>query len=467
MRPRLIVVLLLLALSACTLAPRYTRPELPVAADWSQKKADKLVTDETQSAGQIPWQEFFTDTKLQRLIMLALENNRDLRTALLNVERLQARYRVQRAELLPHVNARGTGSGQGIPADLSSTGDQMTVHQYGADLSLSAFELDLFGRVRSLKDTALENFLAEEENRRSIQIALISQVAQSWLTLAADREQLQLVQETLTNQSAMFDIINSRFEAGISSALDLQQAQTSVDRARVDIARYTTLVEQDENLLRLLVGAELPADLEAAALPNNIAAAAVLSTGIGSEILLNRPDILAAEHRLRGANANIGAARAAFFPRITLISSLGTGSDELTGLFKSGNGAWTFAPALTLPIFTAGRNSANLAAAKVDRELAVAGYEKAIQTGFREVADALSRRSTIDAQLAAQQSLTDTTAESYRLTNSRYEQGVDSFLTVLDAQRALYTAQHSLIDTRLTRFNNLVTLYKVLGGGVN
>ncbi len=457
-----------LCLSGCaTMAPSYTQPAAPVANAWPSGPAYKPEAAKTEQkpVADIPWQEFFVDGQLRKLITLALENNRDLRVAVLNIERSQAQYQIQRSDLFPKVDATAAGTFQRIAENFSSTGLPENIHQYNVGLGVSSYELDLFGRVRSLKGQALEQYLATEQARRSVQISLVSQVAATWLALAADRERLQLAKETLTSQQSSYQLTKSRFEAGVSSARDLYQAQTTVDAARVDIARYTTLVAQDENALNLVVGSALPADLLPPSLSETLTALKDLAPGLPSDVLLSRPDILQAEGLLKGANANIGAARAAFFPRITLVSNVGFGSDDLSGLFKPGSFVWKFAPQISLPIFDAGSNKANLKVAEVDRDIAVAQYEKAIQTAFREVADALAQRGTIDEQVAAQQSLTDATAESHHLSQARYEKGVDSYLNVLDSQRSLYGAQQNLITARLSRLANLVTLYKVLGGG--
>jgi len=457
----------LIYIAGCTLAPQYSRPEAPVPAAWPSgpaygqaagEQADKAIAD-------IPWQEFFIDPKLRELIALALENNRDLRVAALNIEKSRAQYRIRRSDLFPKIDANAGATYQRLAEDFSGTGQAMNVDQYSLDLGMSSYELDLFGRVRSLKDQALEQFFATAQARRSMQISLVAEVAANYLVLAADQELLKLARDTLENQQSAYDLIRSRYDAGISSALDLYQARTSVDAARVDIARYTTFVAQDENALNLVVGSAVPADLLPAALSETLTALKELQPGLPSDVLLSRPDILQAEHLLKGANANIGAARAAFFPRITLVSSVGFGSEDLSGLFKSGSFGWKVAPQISVPIFQGGANVANLQAAEVDRDIAVAQYEKAIQTAFREVADALAQHGTIDEQLEAQQSLTDATAESYRLSSARYEKGVDSYLNVLDSQRSMYGAQQNLITVRLSRLNNLVTLYKVLGGG--
>ena len=458
--------LALLTLSACSLIPEYARPSAPVPAAWpagpayqsGAAPADRLAAD-------IPWQEFFVDSQLRKLIALALEHNRDLRVAVLNIERSRAQYRIRRADLLPQVDAIGEGSGRRVPADLSGGSTAETVHQYRADLAVSAYELDLFGRVRSLNAQALEQYLASEQARRGVQISLISEVAANYLTLAADRERLALARDTLTNYEESYRLTLSRFNAGVASALDLNQARTAVEAARVEIARYTTLVAQDENALNLVVGTAVPADLLPATLSETLAALKDLPPGLPSEVLLTRPDILQAEGLLKGYNANIGAARAAFFPRIVLVSTVGTGSSELSGLFEDGSLVWSFAPRVVVPIFDAGKNRANLKVAEVDRDIAVARYEQAIQTAFREVADALARRGTIEEQLSAQQALAEVTAESYRLSQARFDKGVDNYLAVLVSQRSSYTARQGLIGVRLARLDNLVTLYKVLGGG--
>ncbi|MDF1579530.1 MAG: efflux transporter outer membrane subunit [Desulfuromonadales bacterium] len=457
-----------LGLTGCTtMAPEYARPATPVPAQWPTIPANQGDTAEgsAQLVADLHWQDFFADPKLRQLIALGLENNRDLRVAALNIERSRAQYQIRRAALFPRLAGVVAGSGQGIPADLSSTGNATTIHQYSVGLGVSSYELDLFGRIRSLKDQALKQYFATEQVRRSVQISLIGELANNYLALAADRERLALAQKTLANQQEGYRLINSRVAAGVSSVIDLNRARTSVEAARVDIARYTNLVARDENTLAALLGTPVPVDLLPAALTDGFYAVNELSPRLTSAVLLRRPDILQAENLLKAANANIGAARAAFFPRITLVGSFGTGSNELAGLFQAGSRAWSFAPQITVPIFTGGSNQANLEVAKIDREIAVARYEQAIQQAFREVADALAQKGTIDAQLAAQQALTDATAESFRLSQARYDNGADSYLAVLDSQRTLYAAQQGMITTRQTRLNNLATLYKVLGGG--
>jgi multidrug efflux system outer membrane protein len=457
----------LLVLSGCaSMAPKYTRPEAPVPSEWPGGAAYKesAAKPGDQLAADIRWQEFFIDTQLQKLIALALDNNRDLRIAALNIERSRALYQIQRADLFPTVNASGSAVWARTPGVLSGTGEPITTHQFSVNLGFSSYELDFFGRVRSLKDQALEQFFATEEARRSMQISLAAEVASNYLTLAADKERLKIAQDTFESQQTSYNLIKRRFEAGASSELDLRQAQTSVDSARVDIARFTGQVAQDENALALVIGSPVPADLLPSEL-SPLAALKELSAGLPSEVLQRRPDIMESEHLLKAANANIGAARAAFFPSITLTTSVGLSSDQLSGLFKGGARTWSFAPQITLPIFDAGRNLANLKVTEVDREIFLAQYEKAIQSAFREVADALAQHGTLGDQLEAQRSLTDATSASYRLSQARYEKGIASYLDVLDSQRSLYSAQQGLITVRLSRFTNLVTLYKVLGGG--
>jgi len=459
--------LLLLSGCATTMAPKYSQPAAPVPAAWPAGPAYKT---EAAKPGQkpladIPWQEFFVDPQLRKLIALALENNRDLRVAVLNIERSRAQYQIQRSDLFPKVDANASADYQRVPADFSGTGSHATLHQYSVGLGAASYELDLFGRVRSLKDQALEQYLATEQARRAVQISLVSQVANSYLALAADKERLRVARDTQKSQQESYKLTKSRFDAGVSSALDLSQAQTSVESARVDIARFTALIAQDENVLNLVLGASAPSEMLPVRMTDSLTALKDASPGLPSDVLLSRPDILQAEGQLKAANANIGAARAAFFPRITLLSSVGFGSDSLAGLFKGGSFAWQFLPQVSLPIFDAGLNKANLTVSEVDRDIAVAQYEKAIQTAFREVADALAQRGTIDEQVAAQQSLTDATSDSYRLSTARYDKGIDNYLNVLFSQRSLYDAQQALITVQLARLSNMVTFYQVLGGG--
>jgi multidrug efflux system outer membrane protein len=460
------IMLTIICLAGCTMAPRYTRPEPPVPAKWPTGPAYKETTDNRTDprAAHIGWRDFYLDQKLQKVLMLALGNNRDLRIAALNVEKARALYRIQRAELLPAANAAGLWTEQRIPADISTeSGEAHHFKQYTANVGVSSWELDFFGRIRSLKDQALEQYLATEQASRSVQVSLMAETANTYLTLAADRENLKLAQSTLKAQEDTYNLIRRRFEVGASSELDMRQAQTRMEAARVDISKYTRQVAADENALNFLVGSPVPNELLPGEL-NTVTSPRDISAGLSSEVLLGRPDILQAESQLKAANASIGAARAALFPRIALTTNIGTTSYELSGLFKAGSKIWTFAPQVTMPIFDPRLWDA-VTAVKVEREIAVARYEKAIQAAFREVADTLALRGTVGDQVAAQESLVQASAETYRLSNARYTKGIDSYLGVLDAQRSLYAAQQGLITLRLARLTNLVTLYKVLGGG--
>ena len=459
------------ALAGCmNLAPTYERPAVPVAAEWPQGEAyGEPAGAGSVAASDLAWREVFVDAPLQRTIELALSNNRNLRVAALNIEQARAQYQVQRADLFPTVAASGEAVHQRTPADLSQAGRAVTSHTYSAGIGFSTYELDLFGRVRNLNEQALQQFFATEEARRSTQISLVAEVANVYLTATADGELLRLARDTLASQESSYKLAQRSHELGVASALDLRQAQTSVEVARADVARYTRALAQDLNALALLVGAPLPADVRPGGVqPEDlqwIDRLAELPAGLPSDVLQRRPDVLQAERQLQAANATIGAARAAFFPRISLTASAGVASSSLSDLFQGSARTWSFVPQLSLPIFDAGRNRANLEVSKTQRDIALAQYELAIQSAFREVADALAARGTFDEQLAAQQALVDATGETYRLSQARYRSGVDSYLAVLDAQRSLYAAQQSLITLRLSRSANLVTLYKVLGGG--
>jgi outer membrane protein, multidrug efflux system len=452
-------------LGSCTMAPKYLRPAAPVPSGWPAGAAypEAQAVASVRTGPELPWREFFPDERLQKIIETALNNNRDLRLAALNVEKARALYGIQRAELLPTVNAVGSLYKERVPADLSSTGSARTAEKYDINLGITSWEIDFFGRIRSLKDRALEEYLATDQARRSAQMLLVSAVANTYLTLAADRESLKLAVSTLEAQEASYRLIRKRYDVGLISGLDLWRAQSQFDAARGDVARYTQVVAQDENALHLVVGSAfppflLPADLVSVSSPREI------SPGLSSELLLQRPDVLAAEHRLKAANATIGAARAAFFPRISLTAAIGTASAELSGLFKAGSDAWNFVPQITMPIFDA-RTWSAYDVTKAERDISVAQYEKTIQMAFREVADALAVRGSVDRQIEAQQSLVNAVAETYRLSNARYAKGIDNYLSVLDAQRSLYGSQKELIRLHLLRLTNLVTLYKVLGGG--
>lgn len=462
-----------LLLAGCTsMAPNYERPASPADAAWPtgpsyQSNADTSSAQGAMAAADIAWQDFITDEKLEKVVRLALENNRDLRVAALNIERARAQYQIQRADSFPSIGINGEGTSQRLPADLNPSGEAGINRQYSAGIGTSAYELDLFGRVRSLNEDALQRYLATEESRKTVQLTLVAEVANAYLTLGADYERLQLAQHTLASQKKSYDLIRRSHELGAASMLDLRQAQTLVESARVDVASFTSQIAQDKNALTLLAGGQVSDDLLPRAQNDGRITLTQLNAGIPSEVLLRRPDVLEAERLLQAANANIGAARAAFFPRISLTASAGTTSSALSNLFDGGTGFWSFIPQLQLPIFEGGRNRANLRVSQVDRDIAQAQYEKAIQAAFREVADALAQRGTLDEQLAAQTALVDASADNHALSNARYQRGIDSYLNVLDAQRSLYAAQQNLITLRMSKNSNHVTLYKALGGGWN
>ncbi|MFT3760476.1 MAG: AdeC/AdeK/OprM family multidrug efflux complex outer membrane factor [Thauera sp.] len=451
-------------LGACSLIPAYERPAAPVPAEFPQAMPTEA-SAVAPLAADMAWRDYFADERLRQVIGLALENNRDLRIAALNIERARALYGIQRADLFPTIAASGGQSAQRVPGDLNASGESAVSRQYSASLGFASYELDFFGRVRSLEEQALQTYFSTEEARRSAQISLVAEVANAWLRLAADRERLALARNTFETRQKSHDLTQRSFDAGAVSALDLRQAETLLQTARADVASYTALVAQDENALALIAGTGVPAELLPASLNEAIASVPVLPAGVPSEVLVRRPDILQAEYALRAANANIGAARAAFFPSITLTASVGTASASLDGLFESGSRTWSFMPQIRLPIFEAGRLQASLDVAEIQRDINVAQYEKAIQSAFREVADALAQRSTLAEQLDARRALVEATAKSFELSDARYKGGVDSFLNLLDAQRSLYGAELELIGTRLADATNRVELYKALGGG--
>ncbi len=463
----LILSCALLGLCGCPQVPKLARPEVPVPQAWPfDPGAPAPKGSAPPPAAGMEWKKFFQDEKLRAVIELALASNRDLRMAALNIERAQAMYRIQKAAIYPTVGVAASVNGSGLPGTVTSSGDFTVEQQYSVGLGVSGWELDFFGRLRSLKSAALEQYLATEQARSATQIALVAAVANSYLSLAANRENLRIAQATLEAQQASEQIVRRIADAGMTSDLDVRQAQSQVEAAQVDIVRFNGQIALDENALSLLVGAPVPSRL----LPDSLDQAgrtADVSAGLPSETLLRRPDILLAEHELKATEANILAARAAFFPRISLTAAAGLLSGDLVDLFKPGSATWAVAPSVSLPIFDKGSRKANFKAALVQREIAVAAYEKAIQEAFREVCDCLSQRTTLVKQMDAQQALVKTLQDTFRLSELRYKGGIDGYLNVLVAQRAMYTAEQSLVYTRLARLANLVTLYKVLGGGLD
>ena len=463
----------LLLVSACTLAPRYERPAMPVRETFDvgmppdeARSASDAAAAAGPSAADIGWREFFRDPQLQDLLGRALQNNRDLRVAALNVEAARAQYRIRQADLVPGVDAVGEASSQRVPANLAQSGESQVARRYTAGLGVTAFELDLFGRLRSLRRSALEEFLSLEETRTATQLSLVAEVANAWLTLIADQELLRLTEETLQSQRSSFELTRLRFESGVASEVDLHQSEIALREAEVNLAIYRRRVAQDRNALELLVGEPLPPDIGKGehAISSQIFVQDI-PAGLPAELLERRPDIRAAEHALKAANANIGAARAAFFPSISLTGQYGEASPELSGLFDAGQRNWSFVPQIRLPIFSGGANVAGLELAQVRKRTEIARYERVIQEAFREVADALIARHTLGEQLRAQEALTQAAEKTYQLAEMRYESGIDSYLTTLIAQRDLYAAQQALIGIRLAQASNLVLLYKALGGG--
>lgn len=460
MMRRAFLPLAALALSACAvLEPGYDRPALPTPNEWP-------ASDEAPVAAQaaLPeWRTFFADEKLVQLIDIALAENRDLRIAALNIERARAQYGVQRSQSVPGVSAVGSGEIGGVGPN---GGDDTVTRQYSAGVGITNFELDLFGRVRSLNRAALQRYFSTADARDSVQISLIAEVANAYLNYAGDLELLRLAQETYQSQEQSLSLTQQRFEAGAASRLDLNRAQTIVETARADYARYTAQVARDENALALLLGAPVPEHLRPTTIADVRFGVAELPAGLPSDVLLSRPDIRGAEHDLRAANANIGAARAAFFPRITLTGFAGEADSQFENLFTGvSNQFWNFTPQVSVPIFQGGALVSGLGVANADRDIAVAQYERAIQVAFREVADALATRAAIGDELAARERLAAAAGESYRLSDARYREGIDNYLSLLDAQRSSYAAEQGLVAARVARATNFVTLYKTLGGG--
>tara|TARA_R110000772_G_scaffold111558_12_gene215570 strand:- start:1400 stop:2785 length:1386 start_codon:yes stop_codon:yes gene_type:complete len=460
------------------MAPKYVEPQMPVPPVTPVGEAyDIAGSNGTAIDGSTAWRSFFIDEHLREIIALALENNRDLRVAMANVEKARAQYRVQRSDRLPTIGASGSARYDKSIATSSSSanaGGAAGTNQlsgrtdvYTASVGVSAWEVDLFGRVKNLTDAAQQNFFAVRENRNAAQTTLVAEVASAWLLLAADQERLKLARDTSETFAQTLELNRARFNAGIASELEVRQAQSSYDQTRSDIAQALTLVAQDRNALTLLVGTDINDSQLPVRLPPAGGTLQNLPAQISSDILLGRPDIAAAEHQLRAANANIGVARAAFFPNISLTAAFGTISLGLSGLFGSGSDFWSVSPAASLPLFDGGRNAASLDFAKANQLAMIATYERTIQTAFKEVADGLARRGTIDEQQEAQRSLRESSAIAYRLSSARFKAGIDGFLTTLDAQRTLYAAENSLVSTRLARETNAVEIYRALGGGLN
>ena len=490
-------------LAGCDLSPDYRRPAQPTAATYPT--AGVTTRAVTPPAPVIAWQDFFIDPRLRRLVAIALRDNRDLRTAVIQVAQAQAQFRLARADLFPSIGLQGSANYQGLSdsglvgSSVSSSSGSAgsggiggggsigggagggtgggvggggfanqsggTFRFYQAGVGFSSYEIDLFGRLRNLNRQAFETWLAQRENQRAVQITVLGTVANDYIAWLGDREQVRVTRDTLAAQEATERLTQAEFDHGATTLLTVRQVQTSVESARANLAQYQRQVALDENALTLDIGAPLPADLPPPAPLGAQTLLADIPAGLPSDLLTQRPDIMQAEHTLLAAYANIGAARAAFFPKLTLTASDGLQSLQFNKLFTSAATTWTVAPALTMPIFTWGRNRANLDIAKSQRDADVAAYEKTIQTAFREVSDALVARATYRDQAAAQQRNVQAASDYYRLAKMRFDAGVDPYLTTLDAQRSLYTAQQASISARQAQLQNLVSVYRALGGG--
>jgi outer membrane protein, multidrug efflux system len=475
----LAAALILTAASGCAnLAPEYRQPAAPIPGAFPAEFSAGAASEPTGSAPlNLGWRDFFIDDRLRQIVALTLANNRDLRVAALNIERARAQYGITRAAAFPSVDAgasasRGRSAGGGSGSASGEAGGASSSRlgtQFSVELAQVSYELDLFGRVRNLSDAALQGFFSTDETRRSTQISLVAEVASAWLALESDSQRLKLARDTLASQLKTFDLIQRANALGAQSGLALAQAQSTVDAARVQAATSDSLVEQDRNALLLLVGADVPTALLPAAdtSPGRAPVARLLAPPVGlpSSILQQRPDVLAAEYALKASNADIGAARAAFYPRISLTGAAGTASSTLSGLFSAGSRTWNFLPSITVPIFDGGANRANLRSAEVQQQIQLASYEKTLQVAFREVADALAARRTLDERVNAQQSLVAANTRTFELSQALFRSGAGGFFDVLDAQRNLYSAQQDLIDLLRVEQVNRLTIYKVLGGG--
>ena len=452
-----------LSMAACTSTPQLrelrsadpTPATTVIAASYPQ--AEPTAVAEQPSIAALGWQQFFSDSALKSLIQLGLDNNRDLRTAALNIQRAQAQYQIRSADQLPTVNASGSITQRGNTDDSSTN--------YAVGLGSTAYEIDLWGRVANLKDAALQSYLASQSNQQAVQISLIGQIAQAYLSLGFNQAQLSLAEQTLKAQQDSLNLNRKRLDVGISSAVPVRQSEISVESARLAIGNFKTQIAQDKNLLNLLVGQTVPTELLPRRAPQQVTNTAALSTGLPSDLLRNRPDLAQAEFNLRAAGANIAVARASFYPSISLTGNLGLSSSSLSNLFSSGAFSYSFGPSISLPIFDGGARRANLEVSQVDQQLALTAYEKSIQSAFREVADVLAERATLQERIDAQTRLVTATRGNYNLSQARFKAGLDSYLNVLDAQRSLFGAEQSLISLQQSSLLTQVNLYKALGGG--
>ena len=477
MRKSLSVAALAVLLSSCTMIPDYTQPDFSAAPEWSEVPGYNVPEGEFQIS-DLDWKEYFDSSELWLVIGTALQNNKDLKQAALRVDEARALYRINRADLLPGINATGSAtirqssdesgrSASSAAAGASASAGAVKTELYEANLGVASYELDLFGKIRSQNEAAINEYIATEYARDVVRNVLIAETANAYLQLLADQKLLNLTQKTLEAQKKTYDILSQSLEKGVGTEQDVARASTAVETARVNLHQYTRYVAQDKNALFLLMGIPNDDDFLPEITLDDVQINESLDPGIPSQALLSRPDVKQAEYQLLARNADIGAARAAFFPSISLTGTYGFASPELSSLFSSAaGGAWAFLPQITLPIFQGGRNVANLDLAEIRKEQAIVNYEQAIQTAFREVSDELATWATLDEQLKAQRRLVKAAQKVYDISDARYRTGIDSFLGVLDAQRELYTFQQNEIETQRQQFTNLVNLYKVLGGGV-
>jgi multidrug efflux system outer membrane protein len=448
----------LMILSACQLAPEQNKLALPVPDAYASG------TNQAQ-VSPLKWQQFFNDKKLQALITQSLEHNKDLQIAVLNVQRVRGLYQIEDSALYPSLDFNGSGTRQRLPASLSSGSDATISSQYSATVGITSYELDIWGKVRNQSTQALQTLYSTELSQYSTQVSLVAELANAWLNYAADQQLLALAQETLTSQQSSLSLTQKSFDLGAASKITLEQLKSTVATAKVDIATYKRLLKRDKNALDLLVGQSVANDLLPDKALHSLLSLPEVPVGLPSDLLTQRPDIKAAEHKLLAANANIGIARAAFYPSISLTANAGSASNDLSDLFNSGSGTWSFVPSVNLPIFNMGRNSANLDVAKAEQEIAVATYQQKIQQAFREVADALADREGYQEQLVALDMLLKSRQSTFDLSQARYDNGVDSYLQVLDAQRTWYSAQQQNIVGQQALLASQISLYKVVGGG--
>ncbi|WP_404344206.1 efflux transporter outer membrane subunit [Pseudoalteromonas mariniglutinosa] len=447
-----------LVLSGCNMAPDVEQIQQPVPARYAVQSEQGNVTD-------LQWQQFFSDEKLQQLITQTLENNKDIKLAALNVQQVRALYQIEDSALYPAIDFNASGTRQRLPADMSSTGNAQISESYSATVGLTSYELDLWGKIRNQSEQALQQLYASEQSRNSVQISLISELVTAWLNYAADKKLLTLANETLSSQQASLELTNKMYALGAASKLTLAQIESTVATAKVDIANYQRLLQRDKNALDLLVGKTVNAELLPDKNIDEVLNLPSVPVGMPSELLTQRPDIRAAEHNLIAANANIGVARAAFFPSISLTANAGTASSELANLFDSGSGSWRFMPAINLPIFNMGRTQANLEVAETQQQVALTSYEQTIQQAFKEVSDALADRQGYQQQLAALEDLYNSNKVSFDLSEARFQKGADSYLQVLDSQRSWYSAGQQLIVGKHAYLASQISLYKAVGGG--